>query len=334
MTPAPSAKPPGQGYERASASEPPERSGDRGAPASEGVGGSGGAKPPGQEYAGIAAVGAIVAITAAWWALALWPVASDAPDWFLRTRAVCFGASSDGLPDAAGWLVLIGQPVGMLGLVTVAWRAELRAALARLMAHASGQLTIGAVTALVIVGVAAAVVRVRSATLEPFSTGALDLAAQLTRVNDAAPPLSLANQSGQTVTLESFRARPVIVTFAFAHCDTVCPRIVSDVLAAQRQLEDQRPVVLVITLDPWRDTPSRLPFIAESWQFGPDAHVLSGAPAAVELALNAWRVPRTRNQRTGDIIHPPIVYVIGPNGRITFVVSGNADTIAAAVRAI
>jgi Tol biopolymer transport system component len=31
------------------ASEPPERSGDRGVPASEGVGGSGGAKPPGQE---------------------------------------------------------------------------------------------------------------------------------------------------------------------------------------------------------------------------------------------------------------------------------------------
>jgi protein SCO1/2 len=261
-------------------------------------------------------------------------VASDAPDWLLRTRAVCFGVGPDTLPDASGWLVLIGQPLGMMGLLTVVWGTELRAGLALLMARAAGQLTIGAVTALVIVGVAATVVRVRSATLEPFSAGALDLAAQLTRVNDLAPPLSLVNQLGQTITLESFRGRPRIVTFAYAHCDTICPRIVSDVLTAQRQLEDQRPVVLVITLDPWRDTPSRLPFIAESWRFGADAHVLSGPTAAVERALNAWRMPRTRNQRTGDIIHPPIVYVIGPNDRITFVVNGNADTIAAAVRAL
>lgn len=208
------------------------------------------------------------------------------------------------------------------------------AGLALLMARAAGQLATGAVAALVVVGVAAAVVRVRTATLEPFSTGALDLAAQLTRVNDAAPPLSLVNQEGRTITLESFRGRPVIVTFAFAHCDTICPRIVSDVLTARRQLEAERPVVLVISLDPWRDTPSRLPFIAESWELGPDAHVLSGPAAIVERVLNAWRVPRTRNQKTGDIGHPAIVYIIGPNGRITFVVSGNADAISAAVRTL
>jgi cytochrome oxidase Cu insertion factor (SCO1/SenC/PrrC family) len=90
----------------------------------------------------------------------------------------------------------------------------------------------------------------------------------------------------------------------------------------------------VITLDPWRDTPGRLPSIAESWSLPSDAHVLSGSPDDVERALNAWRVPRTRNQKTGDIIHPRIVYVVGADGRINYVVNGGADTIAAAVGAL
>jgi protein SCO1/2 len=286
------------------------------------------------ELQGIAALAGIVIVTAAWWALALWPVTSDAPDWLLLTRDVCFGARADTLPNAAGWLVLSGQPIGMLVLLMAVWGAEVRAGLARLMARAAGQVATGAVAALVVVGLAAAVVRVRTATLEPFSAGALDLAAQLTRVSDAAPPLSLLDQAGRTLTLDSFRGRPVILSFAFAHCETVCPRIVSDVLAAQRQLDRERPVVLVVTLDPWRDTPSRLPFVARSWELGPDAYVLSGPATGVERVLNAWRVPRTRNQKTGDIVHPAMVYVIGRDGRIAFVLTGNADTISAAVRAL
>jgi hypothetical protein len=45
-------------------------------------------------------------------------------------------------------------------------------------------------------------------------------------------------------------------------------------------------------------------------------------------------VPRVRNQKTGEISHPAIVYVVGPTGRITYVVNGNPDAIAAAVRAL
>ena len=47
-----------------------------------------------------------------------------------------------------------------------------------------------------------------------------------------------------------FRGRPVLVTFAYAHCDTICPLVVGDVLAAQRQLTDRSPAVVVVTLDP------------------------------------------------------------------------------------
>ncbi len=153
-------------------------------------------------------------------------------------------------------------------------------------------------------------------------------------MNDAAPALALTDQTGREVTLESSRGRPVIVAFAFAHCETVCPLVVADVMTARRRLGPEAPPALIVTLDPWRDTPSRLASIARQWGLDADAHVLSGAPDEVERTLNRWRVPRVRNEKTGDISHPSIVYVIGANGRIAYVVSGNADAISAAVRAL
>ena len=285
-------------------------------------------------WAAVGALAMIIAITASWWALALWPVGSDAPDWFLRTRDVCFGARADTLPDTAGWLVLIGQPIGMIALLIAVAGAELRSGLRLLTSRVGGQLATGVVLAAVVAGLAATAVRVRTAGVDVFSTQTSGVVAQLTRINDAPPAMSLIDQSGRTMTLASFRGRPVLVTFAYGHCATVCPLVVADVLAAQRLIEHQPPIVVVITLDPWRDTPGRLPSIAKSWNLTADAHLLSGSPDDVERALNAWRVPRTRNQKTGDIIHPRIVYVVGANGRISYVVNGGADTIAAAVQAL
>ncbi len=213
-----------------------------------------------------AAVGALALIlvtTAAWWALALWPVGPEAPEWFLRTRDVCFGAKVDTLPTAGGWLLLVGQPVGMVALLAAVWGRDLKAGIALTLARAFGQVTIGIVMALLVAGVVGVAARVRSSYQEPFSVGAVDLASQLTRVSDVAPPLALVDQAGREVTLASFRGCPVLVAFAFAHCQTVCPLIVSDVLAARGRFEGNQPAVLLITLDPWRDTPSRLPSIAK-----------------------------------------------------------------------
>ena len=288
----------------------------------------------GRAQAALAVLAAIVAITASWWALALWPVDAAVSGWFLRTREVCFGARVNALPDAAGWLVLIGQPAGMVMLLMMIWGADVRAGLSLAMTRAAGQLALGVGLAFVVAGLGAAAVRVRGANAEPFSTGPTDVAAQLTRVSDAAPAVSLTDQFGREVSLESFRGRPVIVTFAFGHCETVCPLIVEDVLAARSRMDGPPPPVLVVTLDPWRDTVMRLPSIAASWRLDADAHILSGPPDAVERTLNAWRVPRARNQKTGDITHPSIIYIVDADSRIAYVVTGGAEAIAAAVRAL
>jgi cytochrome oxidase Cu insertion factor (SCO1/SenC/PrrC family) len=126
----------------------------------------------------------------------------------------------------------------------------------------------------------------------------------------------------------------VIVTFAYAHCETVCPLLVGEVLTARDRITGAKPVVLIVTLDPWRDTPSRLASIAERWSATGDVHVLSGETLQVERVLNAWRVPRARNERTGDVSHPSVVYVVGPDGRIAYAVPGTEPVIRAAVEAL
>ena len=285
-------------------------------------------------WAALAALAAILAITVSWWALALWP-AADAPAWLVLTRETCFGTAATGLPDAGGWLALSGQPLGMLLVLVAGWGDDVKAGLRAAMRKVSGQLVVGASAALLLAGVLGVIVRVRVADARPFASSPTEaVAGQLNRLNDAAKPISLVDQTGRTVALEQFRGRPVIVTFAYAHCQTVCPVLVSEVLGARDALAAPKPVVLIVTLDPWRDTPSRLASMAEQWGASGDVHVLSGAPDSVERVLNAWRVPRARNERTGDLSHPSVVYVLGPDGRIAYVVEGSAPLIRAAVEAL
>jgi protein SCO1/2 len=288
-----------------------------------------------QSKVALTALALILAISASWWALALWPMDAATPAWLARTRLVCFGAALDGLPNGGGWLLLIGQPLGMLAVLLVVWGAELREGMRGLMSSVPGQVAVGVTLAAVLGGLGHTVIRVREASAQPFaSSPAAYLASQLTRVNDAPPAMTLTDQTGREVTLDQFRGRPVLVTFAYAHCTTVCPLNVADVLLARDRLGAFTPVVLVLTLDPWRDTPSRLPTIAAQWGLTGDAHVLSGETETVERALNAWRVPRVRNEKTGELSHPSIVYVLGADGRITYVVSGSAAQIEAAVKAL
>lgn len=285
--------------------------------------------------AALGALAVILLITAAWWALALWPAGDAAPAWLLLTREVCFGTADTGLPNAGGWLVLMGQPLSMLLVLFAAWGREVRAGLQAVAERASGQLALGATAALLVVGVAGVAVRVRVADARPFASSRAEaIAGQLNRLNDTPRPLALVDQWGRTVSLEQFRGRPVLVTFAFANCETVCPLIVNDVLNARDKLPDHDPVILIVTLDPWRDTPSRLPAIATQWGVTGDAHILSGPPETVERTLNAWRIPRVRNERTGDLSHPSLVYVVGADGKIAYALSGSESVIRAAVEAL
>lgn len=286
-----------------------------------------------RHWATLVALGAILLITLAWWALALWPLPAEASPALLRARTICFGTTDNGLPNGVGWMMLTGEPIMItLLLLGVAGSVTMREALEGIGHYTLGRVALGGTALAVVAGLALAGARVAYAVglgVPPADAATADVNAA-PRLDRPAPPLNLVDQRGATVTLAALRGRAVLLTFAYAHCETVCPLVVQNIVRARAQLADRNPPqVVVITLDPWRDTPARLPAVARQWGLPDDAYVLSGSVSDVEAALNRWEIPRTRNAQNGELSHPNLVYVLDESGRIAFVSNGDAEAIEA-----
>lgn len=269
----------------------------------------------------LVALVAIVLITAAWWGLALWPAGADGPEWLLRTRAACFGAAPGGLPDAGGWVLLVGEPLGMLAVLLAVWGRSLRADLERLSARPVGRIVAVVFVLGSLVGVGALGVRTTRAyaSMRATTEGALGLQTQL----DAdAPATELTDQHGRRVSFADYRGNSVLVTFAFGHCTTVCPTLVRDLIVARRAAARGDVRIVVVTLDPWRDTPDRLPHIVSQWGLAPDDRVLSGGTEEVQAMLDALGIGRSRNETNGDIVHVGTVLMLNERGRIAWRLDG------------
>lgn len=272
----------------------------------------------------LAALFGVLAITAGWWALALWPLPTDTPEWVARARAACFGSTVSGLPNAGGWALLIGQPTGMLIFLFAVWGQAVTRGLESLRGRWAGRLVLAFTSLFLLTGTLAAATRVASARSDAFDVRGGQPAGPLVEVEGEAAEFGLVDQFGQRVTIQQFRGQPLLVTFAFAHCTTVCPLLVKDMLVARRELGGDVPAV-VVTLDPWRDTPSRLPSIAAAWQLPEGVHLLSGTVEEVEFVLDRWKIPRIRNQSTGEVIHPAVTYIVAPNGRLAYMSDGSVE---------
>jgi protein SCO1/2 len=268
----------------------------------------------------------ILVVTAAWWALALLPAGAAEPEWLARTRAACFGTAHDGLPDAGGWILLVGEPVGMVAALFVGWGSAVRRDLSIVRSRAAWRAAAAVAIVLLVTGLAATGVRVVRAVGIGRSLAALPSGTPV-RVDVPVPRVTLVDQYGERISLDASRGRPALLTFAFAHCSTVCPTIVSDLRAARRAAGRSDVPIVIITLDPWRDTPDRLPTIAEQWLLARGDRVLSGDTEDVARALDALGIGRRRNDATGDIEHATTAMIVD-RGRIVWRVEGGVNSVA------
>lgn len=281
----------------------------------------------------VVALAAILVTTAAWWALALWPLGADSPEWIVLTREVCFGATRTGLPHAGGWILLVGEPIGMLAVLQVVWGEELRAGLARMHRSLPWRVVTAAVLLACATGLLATVRRVSvlsgGGVAETFEVAT----ALASRSAAPAPPLALIDQSGARTRLEEYRGRWVMVTFAFGHCEDICPIIVQHARQARVDEGAADVPLLVITLDPWRDTPDRLGTIATAWTLGAEDRVLGGSVEEVAAALDAWGIARVRDPDTGMIAHGSTIVLVDPEGRAAWRIEGAPQRIRQALAA-
>lgn len=246
---------------------------------------------------------------AAWTWLALGKTPADSPEWLLRTREVCFGSFSDGLPQAHGW-VSLAAPIPMLIALLALCGAELRQQWKRL------PWLLGLLLAALPVGTLG------------YSGARAWQGWQLRQTLQARPaalplPPDYPQWRGPLVQFGALRdgqgapvqppSRPWVLTFAYAHCQTVCPTLLQTV----RALPADMPAVIV-TLDPWRDTCGSLGGLGKHWQVGPNVRLLSGPEDAVGQLTRALEVPTKRDPNTGEIDHPALVFLIDGQGRARY----------------
>ena len=282
--------------------------------------------------AALIALAAILAITAAWWALALWPAGGASPEWLVRTRSACFGARPDGLPDAGGWILLIGEPLGMLGVLAALCGRSLRRDLLCLRTHRAVRFVAMSLATLALLAGLTLAPRIARA----WAAGSgrpLEIPDTRQRVDRAVPDVGLIDQAGNRITLGDLRGRTVLLTFAYGHCTTICPAVVRRLEAARRSSGRIDVPIVVLTLDPWRDTPDRLPTIARYWGLAAGDRVLSGNVADVERALNELGIGRRRDATNGDVEHLSTVMIVDARGRVAWRVDGGTTGVAALLAA-
>jgi protein SCO1/2 len=256
--------------------------------------------------------------TLGWWAFAFLPSPSP-PAWLAAARVACFGTMERGLPDAAGWMMLALAPASLLTTIVVLWGRQLVPALRTAVRGRAGRVLLVSLAAIAIVESSWVAARIQTArTLETWTPGPLadePLPAAYPRDARPAPGFTLLDQRGATVSLTALRGRPVVVSFVFAHCQTLCPFIV----ATLKRGAPADAAVLLVTLDPWRDTPSALAGIAARWELPDNFHVLSARAVddAARVAA-AYGVTAARDERTGDIVHPGLVFLIDREGQLAY----------------
>ena len=263
-----------------------------------------------------------LAITILWWALAFAPLPRTA-EWLAEARTVCFGTLPNGLPDTWGWVSLVGTPLAMLAFLVAVWGRELGGDLRELGSSRVGRVVLACLLFLPLVGVFQVGTRIAEARRMQAALEFTELPESLPdaypRGTEPAPATRLVDQSGAEFSIDQLRGRPVLVTFAFAHCETVCPVVVNTVRSAAREAAELEPAVVVVTLDPWRDRPSTLERLASHWDLeGLSAHVLSGEVEDVLASLDEWQMPHDRDPQNGDIAHPALVHVLDPEGRMAY----------------
>jgi protein SCO1/2 len=275
----------------------------------------------GEQRFALAGLFAWLGISAAWWALAFAPL--PAPDsWLAAARAVCFGSLPNGLPERWGWMLLWLAPAAVLSFLLAVWGRPLVEALARVARRGGGRILLSGLALATGAGAWAVADRVAAAArVEAALAPAVEpLPEAYPRTADPAPPLRLVDARGEPFDLALLRGRPVFLTFAYGHCVTVCPLLVDALRSARASYPGSAPPAVVVTLDPWRDTPRALPGLARAWKLDAAAGetLLSGPADEVRAAAEAYEVGFSRDERTGEITHAGITFVLDAEGRIAY----------------
>jgi protein SCO1 len=147
------------------------------------------------------------------------------------------------------------------------------------------------------------------------------------RIYKDAPGFELTDQNNNRVSLSDFKGKLVLIGWGFTHCPDICPLILSKLSNVKKELGDRSDniQVLFITIDPERDTATRLKSYIPS--FDSSFIGLTGTPEEIKQVVTAYdaffiKHPEVYGRGEFDtwdsyqMSHTTNIYLIDQNGRL------------------
>lgn len=149
---------------------------------------------------------------------------------------------------------------------------------------------------------------------------------------------ALTNQVGKPIHLDVYRGHPVLITMFYASCPAACPLLIDTMRAVERSLDPKTVStlrVLMVSVDPERDTPAALAALAKARRIDLSRWTLATADEATVRKIAALLAIQYRKLPSGEFNHSSVVTVLSREGEIRRQSSllGKVDPeIAAAIR--
>ena len=129
---------------------------------------------------------------------------------------------------------------------------------------------------------------------------------------------SLTDHRNQKFSLSDHTGKVILLNFGFTNCPDVCPTTLGMLGEVLDIVGDERAMALFITVDPERDTVSKL---GAYIPFFHDRIVgLTGSQQAIKQVNEDCGTLYSKEQEASEedylVIHSPAVYLIGPGGEI------------------
>lgn len=163
--------------------------------------------------------------------------------------------------------------------------------------------------------------------LQTADVAATPVAATVLPASVALPPFELVDDDGNEIGPEVFEGHWNLVFFGFTHCPDVCPLTLQTLARARAALEQAGetplPRVVLVSVDPERDTPERLSAYVAS--FGSDTLGITGRQEEIRRLTDALGIYFARvgdDPDTYTVDHSSAVLLIGPDARYRAVFGG------------
>jgi protein SCO1/2 len=134
--------------------------------------------------------------------------------------------------------------------------------------------------------------------------------------------LELADHTGKPRRLEDWRGKAVVLVFGFTHCPDVCPTTLADIALAMKELgsDAERVQVLMVSVDPERDTPQALAKYVTA--FDPRFVAMRGDLEATRKVAQEFKVyfEKRKQGESYTVDHSAQSYVIDPQGKLRLLV--------------